>query len=705
MRSEIELTHRCIGQPITAIRGEIDFIRSFVRATTLKVFTAITFLLAFSSFGVSQAMPKWSTTDFAGADAGIRAQNCLNFLANMQSGSFDLGGVCTLEYESSIDMSVNPFAGTSVGSAFTPLRSELILSQAVQNKTEVPIVVANGTTYATNTEGMAELAGPGVGVGGNQNVTGGAMLKAGSNYPKAGSTTNNCSGCTSLSGTVKAEVDDTHSSNSDCGFTMSAATDTGRVCVVGVGTAFTTQVVGDGYMAIPYNNAANQVFGHIEQIIDNTHLVLTQQLSTAPAGGLGSGQTYSTTYPMVQMGVRGLPFSGPVNQGITVHDLSISTNGVAGSIALANYDAPEMNIAYNLHLEGYNLIGFDLEGDSNQTSRFHDIMFAPDSNTCQSYTTDLMVNASAPMGGDGLVLANGGQCPNNVGGSSQSTGIVLNGVNIKLDNIHTEQKTPALAIGYLPSCGSSAPCPGILYASSSTAAHNIVVDRMDSNCAIGGGCTDTVYIGNTFSAPFDVDLRSISTSGSSGITNTLHDVNLSNTLTQGGSPGNPSVSYHLDASGYPLVVAQCYQVSKGECHNNGLIYINGSILPTGPSMLLYSQSTSTTPSGTQYIPVNGIGNLITGTESSVYMLMPRVGTISALYVAQTANEGATSLIQFTLRKNGTSQSVTCTVGSSTHTCNDTAHSFTFAATDTLDIMLTQTNAGTSASIAVGISYY
>jgi hypothetical protein len=85
----------------------------FARVAITMALVCVPSSRASAQAGFTQSSPKWSTTNFLGTDAGIRAQNCFNFLANVNANGLNFGGTCTLEYETSIDMSVNPFAGAS----------------------------------------------------------------------------------------------------------------------------------------------------------------------------------------------------------------------------------------------------------------------------------------------------------------------------------------------------------------------------------------------------------------------------------------------------------------------------------------------------------------------------------------------------------------------------------------------------------------
>jgi hypothetical protein len=89
-------------------------------------------------------------------------------------------------------------------------------------------------------------------------------------------------------------------------------------------------------------------------------------------------------------------------------------------------------------------------------------------------------------------------------------------------------------------------------------------------------------------------------------------------------------------------------------------------------------------SATAYLPM--FMNTYSATESEVQQAMPTAGTISNFYVRLTGSPGTGNNYIFTVRKNGSSTTVTCTVSDSTTSCTDTGHSVSFVAGDTIDIM-------------------
>lgn len=84
-------------------------------------------------------------------------------------------------------------------------------------------------------------------------------------------------------------------------------------------------------------------------------------------------------------------------------------------------------------------------------------------------------------------------------------------------------------------------------------------------------------------------------------------------------------------------------------------------------------------------------------EGDVEQAMPVAGTVSNLFVRLNAAPGtggdaATDSFTFTVRKNQTGTSITCTItGTTDTTCSDTTNSETFAQGDLISIETTPTN--------------
>lgn len=99
--------------------------------------------------------------------------------------------------------------------------------------------------------------------------------------------------------------------------------------------------------------------------------------------------------------------------------------------------------------------------------------------------------------------------------------------------------------------------------------------------------------------------------------------------------------------------------------------------------LLWGASTGAANGTTRYSSVQG-DVAVNATEANVRSVMPTGGVISNLYVALDANQ-ATAGQAVTLYLNGSPTALTCTVGSGASTANDTTHTVTVAAGDTISL--------------------
>lgn len=134
---------------------------------------------------------------------------------------------------------------------------------------------------------------------------------------------------------------------------------------------------------------------------------------------------------------------------------------------------------------------------------------------------------------------------------------------------------------------------------------------------------------------------------------------------------------------------------------------NSGITTTGCLGLHIGVSTITTaatPSGTTFMPFMSSIVAPNGTAGNAQVVAPRAGTVSNLQVRLSAAEGSSATLAFTLMDGATGEAVTCTVGNSATTCNDTTHTFAFAAGDLLEWKLVQTGTGTSQNIYISYLY-
>lgn len=135
----------------------------------------------------------------------------------------------------------------------------------------------------------------------------------------------------------------------------------------------------------------------------------------------------------------------------------------------------------------------------------------------------------------------------------------------------------------------------------------------------------------------------------------------------------------------------CLQVNGGNTSCSG-----GGGGGGGTGLTVYSGLAGVSlTNATIYFPVGG-GSLANATEASVQTFQGSAGTVSGFGVSLSTSLGGTNSVVLTWRKNAAGQSVTCTITAPALTCSDTTHSFTFAASDTLDIqaVLTGTIAAT-----------
>ena len=105
----------------------------------------------------------------------------------------------------------------------------------------------------------------------------------------------------------------------------------------------------------------------------------------------------------------------------------------------------------------------------------------------------------------------------------------------------------------------------------------------------------------------------------------------------------------------------------------------------GTGLTVYSGQVGISLSGTVFFPVGG-GNNASATEANVETYQGSGGTVGPGFGARiSAALGTGNSVVLTWRKNGSSQSVTCTITNPATTCSDTGDSFTFAAGDAIDI--------------------
>jgi hypothetical protein len=169
----------------------------------------------------------------------------------------------------------------------------------------------------------------------------------------------------------------------------------------------------------------------------------------------------------------------------------------------------------------------------------------------------------------------------------------------------------------------------------------------------------------------------------------------------GGTIATTTNALKGDGSGNAVAVSgtgtNCVLVngSSGTCGGGG-----GS----GTGLTVYSGLAGIALSNaTIYFPIGG-GSLASATEANVNTFQGTGGTVSGFGVDISTALGVTvatpNSVVLTWRKNGSGQTVTCTITNPATTCSDTTHSFTFSAGDALDIQAVFTGTITATPIWV-----
>ena len=138
------------------------------------------------------------------------------------------------------------------------------------------------------------------------------------------------------------------------------------------------------------------------------------------------------------------------------------------------------------------------------------------------------------------------------------------------------------------------------------------------------------------------------------------------------------------------------QVYTGTPTGTGISYIVGWQPSTEGDTVLLSTGTATTAT---FIQPN-CGSCVTATESQAQMVVPVSGTLKNLTILA-GDPGAGATLVFTVRKNLSSQTQTCTITHSTGSpwiCQDTGHAITVTAGDTYDIDETTTGSPSGSEV-------
>jgi hypothetical protein len=112
----------------------------------------------------------------------------------------------------------------------------------------------------------------------------------------------------------------------------------------------------------------------------------------------------------------------------------------------------------------------------------------------------------------------------------------------------------------------------------------------------------------------------------------------------------------------------------------------------GPSAFIVGGGTGTqnlSAGADRFVPM--LNSLSTATESAAQQAVPIAGTLSKLQTRLDGNAGAASSGKsyvVTVRKNGVSTGVTCTILETATTCSDIANTVAFAAGDLISVLVT-----------------
>ena len=201
---------------------------------------------------------------------------------------------------------------------------------------------------------------------------------------------------------------------------------------------------------------------------------------------------------------------------------------------------------------------------------------------------------------------------------------------------------------------------------------------VNENCVIKGGYSS----GNGSGATGSLAL----TGGTSGSTVTL----TVGTSTTAGTLTLPGVTGNLPAiNGTPTPGDCANWFSAVQLGDAGAACGSGGGGGSGGSgFTVYSGLAGIALTGTTFFPFGG-GNPASTTESVVQVGVQAAATFAKfganLSVALGTTLGTNNSVALTFRKNGSSQTLTCTITNPATSCADTTHSFTTAANDLIDV--------------------
>jgi hypothetical protein len=123
------------------------------------------------------------------------------------------------------------------------------------------------------------------------------------------------------------------------------------------------------------------------------------------------------------------------------------------------------------------------------------------------------------------------------------------------------------------------------------------------------------------------------------------------------------------------------------------------------NQVVLGKSNAAFTNANNYIPLSGTGGSGTSTTEVVEtMVMPTAGTFSNLYAAVNAAPGVGTSRIFTLYKNGVAQTITATISGTATTANDTTHTVSVVAGDTVSMNVNFTGVPASAFPQWGLSF-
>jgi hypothetical protein len=121
---------------------------------------------------------------------------------------------------------------------------------------------------------------------------------------------------------------------------------------------------------------------------------------------------------------------------------------------------------------------------------------------------------------------------------------------------------------------------------------------------------------------------------------------------------------------------------------------------SGSGIVGYNGTTTISAAGTTYIPFSG-STPASPLEIVVEIAAPGTTKVSLLRIVTIQSPGVGNSVAFTWRDNGANTALTCTVSGTATGCTDTAHSFTAAPGDLLDISMVATGTFVSLSFFIG----